>query len=99
MGSNIISVVFAVVGHRGTGFDLGRVAAFYLWAVRSLTKGFYPEPRPVISSYGRVLLIKPADSSGRRVEMSRAQRFGRIADGVLIVLARQLRFVLYPFLG
>ena len=68
MGSNIITVVFAVVVIGGMGSILGAiVSGFALGLVEGLTKVFYPEASGTVIFVimALVLLIKPAGLFGR----------------------------------
>ena len=68
MGSNIITVVFAVVVIGGMGSILGAIlSGFGLGLIEGLTKVFYPEASNTIIFVimAIVLLVKPAGLFGR----------------------------------
>jgi branched-chain amino acid transport system permease protein len=68
MGSNIITVVFAVVVIGGMGSILGAiVSGFALGVIEGLTKVFYPEASSTVIFVimALVLLVKPAGLFGR----------------------------------
>jgi branched-chain amino acid transport system permease protein len=68
MGSNIITVVFAVVVIGGMGSILGAViSGFALGLIEGLTKVFWPEASStvVFVIMAIVLLVKPAGLFGR----------------------------------